>query len=49
MAGMSDESAKDAEIAALKKQGELDKMLQATMVAGWVAREVAKDREAQDL
>ena len=49
MAGTSDESAKDAEIAALKKQVEMDRLLQATMVSGWVAREAAKDREIEEL
>lgn len=49
MAGTSNESAKDAEIAALKKQGEMVKLLQATMVAGWVAREASKDRELEEI
>ena len=49
MAGTSDESAKDAEIKELKKQVEMDRLLQATMVSGWVAREAAKDREMANL
>lgn len=49
IAGTLDESAKDAEIKALKKQVETDNLIKATMVSGWVAREAAKDREMEEL
>ena len=49
MAGTSDESAKDAKITALKKQVDMDCLLQATMVSGWVAREASKDKELAKL
>ena len=49
MAGTSDESAKDAEIKELKKQVEMDRLLQAKMVSGWVAKEARKDREMSEL
>ena len=49
MAETSDESAKDAKIKTLKKQINMDNLLKATMVSGWVAREASKDREPVEL
>ena len=49
MVGTSDESAKDTEIINLKKQVGMDRLLQATMVSGWVAREAGKDKELAEM